>query len=321
MTPPIEKPTIDQVKDRDQWLAERRKGLGGSDVSALFDCNPWMSPYTLYLDKIDEAPKRADDAILQVGHDLEPLTRRLYEDDTGRVIYSAQERYQHAEFPWMLATIDGTIPPYGDSGPGVFEGKTTNPYGKDEWLEGVPLYYLVQLYHYMIVTGRKWGSIAVLVLGEKDPLLWTDVERDEEFAEQMVAVEQRFWEDHVLARVPPEVDAHPSTTEMIKRLHPDDNGLTVDFGDEGEVWAERLHIAKADAKAADTNKKLWENRIKNAMGGATYARLPNGSGFSWISSERRGYTVNPSTIRTLRVVSQKTLDQGKRVAELALTRI
>lgn len=34
--------------DRSQWLADRRTGIGGSDISASLGINPWRSPLDLY---------------------------------------------------------------------------------------------------------------------------------------------------------------------------------------------------------------------------------------------------------------------------------
>ncbi|MGH3627235.1 MAG: YqaJ viral recombinase family protein, partial [Sciscionella sp.] len=33
---------------REQWLAERRKGIGGSDIATLLGINPYQSEYELW---------------------------------------------------------------------------------------------------------------------------------------------------------------------------------------------------------------------------------------------------------------------------------
>ena len=37
--------------NRDQFLAGRKKGIGGSDVAAILGFSPYKSPYQLWLDK------------------------------------------------------------------------------------------------------------------------------------------------------------------------------------------------------------------------------------------------------------------------------
>lgn len=315
-------PAVDPIGHRDEWLESRRKGIGGSDVAALFGVSPWVSPYSLYLDKLGELPERGDSAVLEAGRDLEPMTRRRYIADTGREIVDCQGQYQHPEHRWMLATTDGTILPCDDhDGAGVFEGKTTNPYAKGEWEDGPPLYYLTQVTHYMVVTGRTWASIAVLVLGEPDPLMWADVELDEEFAGMLVEAERRFWVDHVESRVPPEVDAHPATTRALKAMHPRDSGLVVYLDSSMLEIADELAIAKNSIKEAVAHKDRLENIVRAAMEDATYGVLPDGSGFSWKSSDVKEYRVKARTQRTLRRVSEKSMAKAKRAAEAAMERM
>ena len=40
---------------RDEWLESRRKGIGGSDASAILGLNPYSSPLAVYLDKIGKS--------------------------------------------------------------------------------------------------------------------------------------------------------------------------------------------------------------------------------------------------------------------------
>lgn len=36
------------VMDREKWLEERRKGIGGSDAAALVGMNSYSTPYTVW---------------------------------------------------------------------------------------------------------------------------------------------------------------------------------------------------------------------------------------------------------------------------------
>lgn len=316
---PIRKPALDPVTQRDEWLATRREGLGGSDAPSLFGCTTWMSPYTLYLDKIGQLPEREGHSGLEMGRELEPYTRRLYTRETGRVITDCQDRFIHPDYPWMLGTTDGTIVPFERRPtPGNFEGKTVGQYKKKDWADGPPMYPVVQCHHYMVVQGLSWGSIAAVVFGERDPLLWADVELDVEFAEMVIEAEKRFWFDHVLARRPPEVDAHPATTAALKALHPHDSGLMVDLPPEATAWREELDVVAEQTKALEARKDLAQNRLRNVLGAATYGMLPDGSGWSYKTVERRRHTVKPSTHRQLRTVSAKSMDRYKREAEATL---
>ena len=322
MQEPVALPLIDQVDRQDEWLDARRKGLGGSDVAALFGCSPWVSPWTLYQDKIGELPKRPDDAVLSVGHELEPLTRRMFEAETGRKVDSAQERFRHPELEFMLANIDGSLDPVEDFvGRGVFEGKTTNPYAKQDWLQGVPIYYLLQITHYMIVTGRSWGSVAVLILGEDEPLMWADVELDTELAEMMIETETKFWRENVEQRVPPPVDGHTATTEALKLMHPLDTGLVTQLDETAMEWREELTYATSNAKEAKDQVQTLKNKIRAAMGDYTYGELPDGTGFSLKTTDKKETVVKATSYRTLRNMKAAAMGKAKRAAEKTMERM
>ncbi|HQE50274.1 MAG TPA: YqaJ viral recombinase family protein, partial [Fervidobacterium sp.] len=39
---------------QEEWLQFRKRGIGGSDISAILGLNPWKSPLALYYDKVGE---------------------------------------------------------------------------------------------------------------------------------------------------------------------------------------------------------------------------------------------------------------------------
>ncbi len=40
---------------RQEWLEDRKKGIGGSDVGTILGLNKWKSPYQLWLEKQDKS--------------------------------------------------------------------------------------------------------------------------------------------------------------------------------------------------------------------------------------------------------------------------
>lgn len=63
-----------------EWLAYRRKGIGGSDVAALLGISPWRTARDLYYDKLNIAAVEDNEenwVALEMGHLLEPLIHLL----------------------------------------------------------------------------------------------------------------------------------------------------------------------------------------------------------------------------------------------------
>ena len=58
--------------NHNDWLAERRKSLGGSDMGAVLGLNRFRSPYSVWADKTGKLPDTADSEAMRIGRDLEP---------------------------------------------------------------------------------------------------------------------------------------------------------------------------------------------------------------------------------------------------------
>lgn len=68
-----------------EWLAWRRKGIGGSDVAAILGISPWRTARDLYNDKLGIASAQVDSAnwvALEMGHLLEDLVARIFSQKT-----------------------------------------------------------------------------------------------------------------------------------------------------------------------------------------------------------------------------------------------
>lgn len=296
--------------DHAAWLEQRRTGIGGSDAPVLYGVHPWETKFSIWAAKARGAKDEKGGWPIRLGRVLEPVTRELYCEETGRVVTDGVEnlRPPDPELGFMIANTDGTIAPVDDhDGPGVYEGKTTSIFSIDEWNDGVPLYYQIQVQHYLAVTGYQWGSLCVLILGARDPLRWAEIERNEVFIADLIERERAFWHDHVLADVPPEVDGKRPTTDALLRLHPDDSGAVITLGQDVFDLAQGLSDINERIASMNETRDEIRNVIRAAIGDATYGRFPDGTGFSWETQDRKGHTVKPSTSRVLRRASKSAL--------------
>jgi putative phage-type endonuclease len=80
---------------RDEWLAARRTGIGGSDIAAILGLSPWRTPLDVYRDKVDGAEQPETEA-MRWGRLLEDVIAREYAVRAGvriqRAIASGQLR-------------------------------------------------------------------------------------------------------------------------------------------------------------------------------------------------------------------------------------
>ena len=193
---------------RPEWLEYRRKGLGGSDAAAVLGISPFRTARDLYYDKLGVVT--ADDqenwVAMEVGNLLEPLVARIFAKKTGLKIYQRKCMFQHPYYPWMLADLDYLVE-LPDGKTAILEIKTTNYNATDHWWqdgrETVPVYYEAQGRHYMAVMDADRVFFCCLYGNTEDEVIIREIKRDTEYEQEMIYLEQSFWENHVLAKIPP----------------------------------------------------------------------------------------------------------------------
>lgn len=246
---------------REQWLEERRKGIGGSDAAAVAGLSPWKSPVEVWLEKTGQVEPEEPGEAAYWGTVLEDVVAREFSIRTGLKVRRRNAILQHPRYPWMLANVDRFV-----VGENVgLECKTTSAYNAKEWEgEEIPAQYILQVQHYMAVTGAYSWWLAVLIGGNR--FIYKKIGRDDELIEQLIEIEKDFWENHVLANVPPELDGSPASTEFVKKMYPQATLPSVDLPSQAKELIEELENVKADIKILEEQKNECENKLKQLLG-------------------------------------------------------
>lgn len=251
---------------REEWLEERRKGIGGSDAAAIAGLNPWRSAAAVYLDKVGEVePEELSGERIRVGHDLEDYVARRFCEATGKKVRRNNYMLHHDEYDFILADIDREV--VGENA--ILECKTTNSYAAKEWADEPPLHYQIQCLHYLLVTGADRCYIAALIGNER--FVWYVIERDEETIVDLLNVEVDFWKRYVEARVCPPPDGSSTYDEFIKKRYPIDDGEQVTLTSAGSDALDRYMALKEEADDLDKRLKLAKQIVENEMGAAAIA--------------------------------------------------
>ena len=294
-----------EINDRKKWLESRRRGIGASNAGTILGLNPFKSEYSLWCEYcgLIDPPDLSDNEAVEWGIIHEPLIAAKYTKVTGRELddpgrYTIQT---HPKIEWMIATLDRIIRPFDSRGPGALEIKTTGSRHEWEWDEDSPAAYQAQLQHQLAVMGFGWGSLAVLIGGQK--FRYVDYPRNDRFIEFLIEMEQQFW-DRVESGEAPPVDGSYSTKEALERLYPKDRGTSIALPEDAFSWAERRTKAKDAIKEAEEELMKVENLIRAAIGDNAVGLLGDGSGFSYRLQKRAAYTVPEKSFRVLREIKK-----------------
>lgn len=146
-----------QFDSMEEWLVNR-KGIGGSDASAILGLNPYKTNQELWMEKkgqmspVDISGK----SYVKYGNDAEPLLRALFALDYPeyKVEYYDNNMIINKKYPWAHASPDGELMD-PDGRRGILEIKTTNILQSmqwEKWDNRIPDNYYIQVLHYLLVT-------------------------------------------------------------------------------------------------------------------------------------------------------------------------
>lgn len=257
--------------NRDQFLAGRKSGIGGSDVAAILGLSKYKSPYQLWLDKTNRAESQdSESEPAYWGNQLEDIVAKEYAKRNGVKIQRVNATIRNPEHDWMLANIDRAIVNPDISGnvrikegklttDRILECKTANQYlaklWGDEQTESIPDYYLTQCQWYLGNTGASICGLGVLIGGQK--FRSYQIAYDEELFEMLKAECSNFWHEHVLADVPPAPTTFDDVLHRWAKHNPDQAVIA-----DPQLFQDVAEYKELNSNIKDAGKELDALKLK-----------------------------------------------------------
>lgn len=248
---------LPETQTRTDWLAQRRTGIGGSDVAAILGLSKWRTPLDVYLDKRGERAEQPDNPAMRWGRNLEPVVLAAYAEETGQDVRRPEGIIAHADHDWMLANLDG----FTDE-PRIVEVKTARAatgWGEPGTAE-VPDDYALQVQHYMAVSGFELADIAVLI-GGSDFRIYT-VPADRQLQADVIEQLATFWQ-RVQDGSPPEPVSYADAVQRYG--HHAAAGTVSASASVRRAWAELCGL-RADIKALEEQEEARKAELLLALG-------------------------------------------------------
>ena len=198
---------------REDWLAYRRLGIGGSDVAAIMGISPFATIRDLYNEKVGVQPAITEEegnwVAKEVGHRLEDLVAEIFSRKTGLFVFPVRKMFRHPLHPFMLADVDFFIR-FPDGSFGILECKTCNYNARGKWdEEAVPPNYVLQVRHYLAVMNLNVAYIACLYGNQENEFFIRRIDRDPMEEDEIIGQETYFWQEYVEKRVEPPYSGKP----------------------------------------------------------------------------------------------------------------
>jgi hypothetical protein len=181
-------------------------------------------------------------------------------------------------------------------GLGLLQFKTARPSVWEKWHGRPPLGYLIQTLGELIVTGRDWGWLVIMVMSESFPVHYFSVPRHPDAERRILAAVAEWWRQFDAGEL-------PGTAAGAAELAADfDDGSWIDLSADNAMPGILDERAALKATTSDAERRLKEldYEIKNRMGRASRGWLP-GWNISFATQHRREVLIPAKDIRVLRV--------------------
>lgn len=257
--------TVADAKDRPRWLAERRKGIGGSDVAALMGEGKYSTEYDVWLDKTGRVADKEQTIQMEMGARMEDAIASKFSDDYGlevrrRGMLRSKAHPVHLYNADRLAE-DGYL----------VEIKVVNGFFKmptDLTVRGgIPAYWYWQDIEGLLVTGRR-GIYHVVAIGNhdfqvrsldrNDPQVAADIERLREAVTP-------WWQKHVVEGIVPEMGVPAVPTDL-----PEKDRYEFFIPEIGLELRDRLREIRETAKALKAEGDEIKAKLEAESGGARW---------------------------------------------------
>jgi predicted phage-related endonuclease len=280
-------PDVIECTTRPEWLQRRRDFLQSTDSAAILGVGyDGTSEHTVWYDKIHGGDDPEVAKRLQIGKLIEPSLREIFTLETELPCEPAGEFsiYRHPEISYIGATLDAWTedPQFGRV---PVELKNVDQFLAGDWGGNEPpLKFTVQVQHQMLATGTNCAYVFALIGGNSPVSI--RVERHQDFINGLMMKLADFW-GYVQRRECPPADETAAASRVLAKLYPHDSGETVDLPAELGETHFNLKRAKGTIADAERVKSYCENQIKEAIGGATWGRIPGVNGYySWKRQSR-----------------------------------
>lgn len=234
---------------------DRTKYIGGSNVGAVMGVGAYeQTPLSVYMVKTGQSLEAMDETtklfLARRKRWEGPIIEMLREEFDAEIV-AINKRYRDSQFPYLACELDFE---WRDNDGRIQDGeiKTVSPFAfgdRGGWGEAgtdeIPIHYAAQVMHGLGMTGRSVCIVAAMV--GLDNMVFYRVERDDATIAEMRERCILFWENNVLARIPPE----PISMQDIVRLTTKMRGKPVEINNDIKAKLDQLINIRASKKGIE----------------------------------------------------------------------
>jgi len=243
-----------------QMKANRRIALMGSHAAIIEGVSRWGDAHWLFNVLRGNVSDNIKETIpMMLGNQNEEVARKLYTEATGNKIRQIRRTLWHKNHRFIGGHPDRIV--VGDKNRGI-EIKCVFQRAERDWDDGVPEYYISQVKHYALVTGRLKWDFSVLFMAHGRHKIF-ELEFTKKDLDDLCRKEVAFWNNVQAGREPDVTDrSAPTLKDMWKTTDPE----MIKVADEQIVnRVKSRQSCKEMHEGVKAQLDLHENKIRQFM--------------------------------------------------------
>ena len=247
---------IDLDQNTKEWLEERKKYIGGSDLPSIMQVSPWRTVFQLWEEKLCICtPDHASKAyIFWKGHRMEAIARQNRELQIGFDIPA--QVIQSDQFPWARVSLDCLNVKKDYVGEIKFMG--VDSWNLLKYEKEIPDHYYPQVQYQLFVTGMS--ELEFIGINEDKKLAITIIKPDLPYMEKMIKTCIYFWKLKEEKKAPRQVQQDFKKLSRIKAVTACKRIFIIDKKI-NSLMDERVSLQKVVLDGAKSTRMLFSNKI------------------------------------------------------------
>lgn len=281
---------------------DRSTYIGGSDIAAIMGVNPYKTALDVYNEKINGKTTEKNIA-MRLGLHCESVILDIYEEEMVHPAGVRDVIVKSSEYDFMRCQVDWMNSIECDF---ICDAKLAGQYRQQEFGDDFsslfPVDYKHQLAYQRRLTGCSYADLMVLFAPTHHQILRYEI--DERFEQNIIDNVIDFWNNHILKRIPP----FASSSKEFNEIFPASNGLSIDADQEILSKLVEIHDIKTQLKHFTDKtdplikrKESLELEVKRYMGANEKLLYGGEKVASLATTNRKGFYVEPTSYRTLRI--------------------
>ena len=267
----------------EQFLLDRKKGIGGSDIAAIMGFSFFRTALEVFLEKTaigDDEGNYNDSQPMQRGRRLEKYILEEYAERNEEELEINVPVIRSKEYPFLIGHIDAKVKDKNI----IVEAKSVAGF-PSIWNDEIPIGYRTQVAHYASIMDADRVDVAVLF--DRWNFACYTYWRNKGLEAKIKKAAIDFWNNHIIPNIPPPIETVEDAQKMFSKV----SNLEKEIDKETELSVKELQKLAEEKKEIKEKEEAIKLDVMKYMQDKQYLVKDNRKIISWKTQNRDAFNI------------------------------